>query len=390
MKTDRWLLIAAVAVLLIMGLLFIIGSRAGVKEPTPVVSDPPVSSELPNDPGPANDGGFPSDGSEDGDPQLPGDEIPDGEGDYDSDLPPIPPDDSPEAAVGSGEETNGEYLKVSVDTFKEYVDSSVNMWEFIQRFFSDVIVYKGEGGKYCYEPVDRSLPQSDYDWNNLQEVGLDTREVEYVVDGETVSIKGIDVSRYQGDIDWEKVANDGVKFAFIRLGYRGYSTGKLVIDEKYEYNVSEALKNGIDVGVYFVTQAVSVEEAREEAEFVLDAVKPYDARWPIVLDIEDAGSGNARTSLLTQEERTDFVCAFCERIKEGGKTPMIYANIRWFIERLDISRIAGYDKWFAQYFNRPFFPYAFQVWQYTSSGTVDGIEGPVDLNISFKDYSKGN
>ena len=111
--------------------------------------------------------------------------------------------------------------------------------------------------------------------------------------------------------------------------------------------------------------------------------------WPIVLDLEDAGSDSARTLLLTSTQRTDYVRAFCERIKEAGKKPMLYFNIVWLLEKLDITRLTDYDKWFAQYFNNPFFPYEFQMWQYTSTGRVGGIEGNVDLNISFVDYSKG-
>ena len=107
---------------------------------------------------------------------------------------------------------------------------------------------------------------------------------------------------------------------------------------------------------------------------------------PVVLDIEDAASSTARTADLTQQQRTDHAIAFCETIKEGGYTPMLYCNIRWFIEKLDITRIADYEKWFAQYFRKPFFPYTFRVWQYSSSGAIDGIKGNVDYNISFYDY----
>ena len=361
MRRDRWLLIVAAALVVILLILFAIGSSGAKKaaegEEQWVESD--VSSVVGTTPDTA------------GSDVQPGDT----------------PQTEPEPSATPEDDT--EYVTVTLDEFKTYADTSTNMWEFIQRFFKDVIVYKTEAGKFAYEPIDRSLPQSDYDWSKLKEVGLESREVEYVENGETVSIKGIDVSRYQGDIDWEKVATCGVKFAFIRLGYRGYSTGNIVVDEKFEYNIKEALRNGIEVGVYFVTQATSVEEGIEEAEFVLDTIKPYKVSWPIVLDIEDAGSDNARTVLLTRDERTTYACAFCDRIKDAGKVPMVYTNIRWFIEKLDISRLAAYNKWFAQYFNRPFFPYEFQIWQYTSSGKIDGIEGSVDLNISFVDYSKG-
>ncbi|MBO5518406.1 MAG: glycoside hydrolase family 25 protein [Firmicutes bacterium] len=279
-----------------------------------------------------------------------------------------------------------EVLSYTVGEIQEFGRNDASVWELLQDLLPNLIVYRGAGGVFQYASIDRSLPQSDYDWRNLVEVSENPREVEYVVDGETVSIKGIDVSTYQGEIDWEKVADSGVKYAFIRLGYRGYESGLLVKDDRFEENIRGALQNGVAVGVYFVTQAISVEEAVEEAQFVMENIRPYNVTWPIVLDIEDAASATARTAELSQQARTDHAIAFCETIKESGYTPILYCNIRWFIEKLDITRIADYDKWFAQYFRKPFFPYTFQVWQYSSTGRVDGINGNVDFNISFVDY----
>ena len=279
-----------------------------------------------------------------------------------------------------------EIVSYTVGEIQEFGRNDASVWELLQDLLPNLIVYRGAGGVFQYASIDRSLPQSDYDWSNLVEVSETPREVEYAVDGETVSIKGIDVSTYQGDIDWEKVAASGVKFVFIRLGYRGYESGLLVKDDRFEDNIRGALQNGIAVGVYFVTQAISVEEAVEEAQFVMENIRPYNVTWPIVLDIEDAASATARTAELSQQARTDHAIAFCETVKASGYTPMLYCNIRWFIEKLDITRITDYDKWFAQYFRKPFFPYAFQVWQYSSTGRIDGIEGNVDYNISFVDY----
>ena len=279
-----------------------------------------------------------------------------------------------------------EIVSYTVGEIQEFGRNDASVWELLQDLLPNLIVYRGAGGVFQYASIDRSLPQSDYDWSNLVEVSETPREVEYAVDGETVSIKGIDVSTYQGDIDWEKVAASGVKFVFIRLGYRGYESGLLVKDDRFEDNIRGALQNGIAVGVYFVTQAISVEEAVEEAQFVMENIRPYNVTWPIVLDIEDAASATARTAELSQQARTDHAIAFCETVKESGYMPMLYCNIRWFIEKLDITRITDYDKWFAQYFRKPFFPYAFQVWQYSSTGRIDGIEGNVDYNISFVDY----
>lgn len=297
------------------------------------------------------------------------------------------PDDPADAKPGTGEEERPKII-ISEEELDVYAMQSATIWEFLQRFYEDRIVYKDMDGNYIYEPVNFDLPLSNYDWDKLVTLDKAHKELEYVENGKTVSIKGIDISRYQKTIDWERVAKDGVKYAIIRLGYRGYDKGGLVKDELFDVNVKGALKNEIAAGVYFVTQATTVEEAIEEAEFVLANMRPYKITWPVVLDIEDAASASARTANLTKQDRTDFAIAFCETIKEAGYTPMLYCNIRWFIEELDLSRLTEYDKWFAQYFNRPFFPYAFQMWQYTSSGKVDGISGSVDLNICFKDYGK--
>ncbi len=277
---------------------------------------------------------------------------------------------------------------VTREEIYRYATESNTVWEFAQRFFGDVVVYKDRDGKFVFEPVDPDLPRSDYNWDNLVELGTAHREVAYVQGGKTISIKGIDISRYQKTVDWDKVASDGVEYAIIRLGYRGYDKGGLVLDELYEENIEGALKEGVAVGVYFVTQAISVEEAIEEAEFVLENMRDHDITWPVVLDLEDPASSSARTASLTRDEQTDITVAFCETIREAGYTPMLYCNIRWFMEELDLTRLTEYDKWFAQYFNRPFFPYEYQMWQYTNNGRVEGIAGPVDLNISFVDYGQ--
>ena len=299
-----------------------------------------------------------------------------------------PSPDLQEPSAEPEENTDSEkYVTVSIDQLKRYMNESYGMMEFAQRLFDNFIVYKSSSGQYTYVPVNKDLPQSTYDFNNLVNVGSKkVKEFAYIEDGETRSIKGIDVSAYQGDIDWELVASSGVEYVFVRLGYRGYGTGKLVLDEKFEENARGAAEQGIGVGVYFVTQAVTPEEAKEEAQFVLDTIKDLEITWPVALDMEEAASADARTALLTNEERTDNCIAFCEEIKKAGYRPMLYTHIRWFIEELQLERLTEYDKWFAQYFNRPFFPYEFQIWQYSSTGRIDGIKGDVDYNIRFVDY----
>ncbi len=199
---------------------------------------------------------------------------------------------------------------------------------------------------------------------------------------------GIDVSYYQDEIDWKKVAADGVDFAIIRVGYRGYSEGTLNMDTYFEANVKGALDAGLDVGLYFFSQAVSVEEAVEEAEYLLDAIEGYEINYPVVFDWEPLHYAASRTNVYDGKVVTDCAVAFMERIAEAGYIPMMYYNKTMAYLKLDLERLAGYETWLAQYsVAAPDYIYDFDMWQY-GTAAVDGINGEVDVNISFKDYSE--
>lgn len=269
---------------------------------------------------------------------------------------------------------------------KERMGNGDSVASMLRDYYTeDVVVYAD--GQYNFFPIQDNLKQHDYVYDNFKQ--LEDKQVVYVDDTqEIVSKKGIDVSRYQGDIDWDAVADDGVEYAIIRAGIRGSSEGKLVEDETFEQNIEGALSNGIEAGVYFYTQAVTEAEAIEEAEMVLELIAPYDVTYPVVIDIEEATSASARTADMTKEEYTRNCIAFCETIKEAGYTPMIYGNLKTFMIMLDMEQVEEYEKWFAYYNTPVYFPYEFAIWQYTSEGSVKGIEGDVDLNISMKDLSK--
>lgn len=286
-----------------------------------------------------------------------------------------------EARLQASQETEAEVL----DEIKNMVISEGSAIKMLRYFYpDDVVIY--DANNYYFFPVIDTLKRNTYKAENF--VNTDEGLIEYYEDDALISHKGIDVSRYQETIDWEKVANDGVEYAFIRLGIRGYSEGKISKDDRFEYNIEEALKNDVAVGVYFFTQATSVEEAEEEAQFVLDEIEAYDVTYPVVIDVEALSNDNARTVDLTREERTDYCIAFCNKIKQAGYTPMIYGNLKTFMLMLDIERIEEYDKWFAQYDTQAYFPYEFKVWQYTDEGSVDGIDVNVDINISFENLSQ--
>lgn len=266
-------------------------------------------------------------------------------------------------------------------TMKEMLMSGDGALSMVRYFFPEelVAVY---GNEYSFFPISETLKKNDYLQENFQ-VKADG-EMEYHLNGNKVSKKGIDVSKYQGEIDWNLVRGSNVEYAFLRLGIRGYESGAIVLDETFETNIQGATSAGVGVGVYFFTQAITVEEAIEEADFVLEQIAPYQVTYPVVLDVEDITDELARTKNLTKEERTEIAIAFLERIKEAGYTPMIYGNLKTFLVMLDMEKLEEYSKWFAYYTYPIYFPYAYDYLQYTEKGTVLGIEGEVDLNLSFQ------
>lgn len=232
------------------------------------------------------------------------------------------------------------------------------------------------------------LSRHTYDWDKLK-LDMTTYFMEYKdVEYPTPKI-GIDVSKFQGDIDWEQVSESGIDFAIIRLGYRGYSNGKLMLDIKYKKNMEEAAAAGVKTGVYFFSQAISTEEAEEEAEFVLNALKEYEIDYPVTFDTEKIKFDSFRAEGLSVSELTEITKAFCSKIKESDYQPMIYANAQWLTTQLDLTELSEYDIWYADYDfeehgKAPLYPYEFKMWQYTNKGKIKGIAGDVDMNILFQ------
>lgn len=193
---------------------------------------------------------------------------------------------------------------------------------------------------------------------------------------------GIDVSKWNKTIDWEKVKEAGVEFAIIRCGYRGASTGALVLDPMYEQNIRGAIEADIPVGVYFFTQAVDEVEAVEEASMVIRLIEDYDVDYPVFLDSESAG-GRGRADGLEAEERTRIHKAFLDTVKASGYETGIYGSRNWLNEQVDMEELSDYRTWLAEYAEIPAYDGYYHMWQYTSKGSVDGIETRVDLNLCY-------
>ena len=204
--------------------------------------------------------------------------------------------------------------------------------------------------------------------------------------GALASRMGIDVSSWQGAINWSSVKAAGVEFVFIRAGYRGYSNGRLVKDTYFDQNVRGALAAGLDVGVYFFSQAITVAEAREEAAFVHNIIKNYDITYPVAFDAEYSGSSNrtGRADHLSPTTRTLMVNTFLSEIRNYGYTPMIYTGIYFMRDELQMSLLSNYQLWLARYNSTLGYDGAYKCWQYSSTGRVSGISGNVDMNVWLK------
>ena len=190
-------------------------------------------------------------------------------------------------------------------------------------------------------------------------------------------IKGIDVSRWQGKVDWKKVKASGVEF--VMLGIGRYHNGVRVPDTEFTYNITNALANGIHVGVYLYSEAGDVKTAKKEAQFMLDMIDGYKISYPVAFDIEDDVHRK-----MTTKQRTDITIAFLEEIEKAGYYPMVYASQSWLEYSLDLTRLTRYDKWVARWASSTSFR-PLSMWQYTNKGQIDGITGNVDL-----DYKIGN
>ncbi len=252
-----------------------------------------------------------------------------------------------------------------------------------QKATDQTLTFRDASGKDYRMKIDPSVEKHSYDWSYLSGDG---REKEYSGDKNYRVKKGIDVSAYQGTIDWEKVKADGIDFVFLRLGYRGYAEeGTLNEDEKFEENLKGAKDAGLKVGVYFFSQATTKKEAEEEAAFVKKLLGKTKLDLPVIYDPERISAEEARTDEITGKDFTGFALAFCGKIEKAGYEAGIYSNMYWEAFEFDLAQLEEYPIWYADYEDTPQTPYRFTFWQYSEEGTVDGIDGPVDLDLWFQE-----
>lgn len=229
-----------------------------------------------------------------------------------------------------------------------------------------------DGATYYYDPATHEpVTGNQVIQGNVYEFGADGAL--------NRTARGIDVSKFQGVIDWNAVKADGITFAIIRCGYRGYGTGALVEDATYRRNIQGAINAGLRVGVYFYSQAINEAEAVEEASMVLSLVSGYSLPLGVYYDTEYVAGG--RANAISAAERTACAVAFCETIRNAGYKAGVYSYASWFYNNLNFANISKYNTWIAQYRDTLSFNYKYDIWQYTGSGRVNGISTAVDMNI---------
>ncbi|MBD5494050.1 MAG: hypothetical protein HDR12_06660 [Lachnospiraceae bacterium] len=230
------------------------------------------------------------------------------------------------------------------------------------------------------------LKKSAYDFSNLTETaGLK----KYTEGGKKISQLGVDISKHDGTVNFERLKSDGIDYVMIRLGARGYSTGQISLDDNFVENMDAAVKAELNIGVYFYSQAINQEEAIQEAYFVIQNLEPYRAHinFPVAFYMENITNDKARIDGLSRSDKTLITATFLEAIKAAGYIPMVYGNKEWLIKNVDLTTLQNYDVWLSQDEDTPDYPYLYTMWQYTTTGTVNGITGDASINICFVNYS---
>lgn len=225
--------------------------------------------------------------------------------------------------------------------------------------------------------------------HNYDFVGLVYQEpvMKYYDKGKVASHLGVNLNRNSGDVNFEKLKSAGAEFVMVRMGARGYQNGQITMDDKFATYVQQAREAGLEVGLTFYSQAVTKEEAVEEANVVLSSISANSITYPIVFDMETVSNDTSRIDTLSKMTLTSIADSFCKTIKEAGYSPMIYGNKYWLLRKIDLTKLGSYDIWLSQEEDIPDYPYRFSMWEYTREGLIDGVSGDASLSISFIDYT---
>lgn len=231
------------------------------------------------------------------------------------------------------------------------------------------------------------LTKNTFDFTKMEDkAGLKR----YMENGRKTSYVGVDISKHTGKVYFPSLKAAGVDYVMIRLGSRGYSTGQITLDENFKENIEGAIEAGLDVGIYFYSQAISQDEAVQEANFVVQNLEPYRAhvKYPIAFNMGFVSNDKSRIEGVSREDKTAVTVSFLDAVRAAGYVPMVYGDKEWLLKEVDLAKLQDYDVWLSQEEEIPDYPYRYAMWQYNTDGVLNGIDGGADLNICFVNYSE--
>lgn len=231
------------------------------------------------------------------------------------------------------------------------------------------------------------LTKNTFDFTKMEDkAGLKR----YMENGRKTSYVGVDISKHTGKVNFSSLKAAGVDYVMIRLGSRGYSTGQITLDENFKENIEGAIEAQLDVGIYFYSQAISQDEAVQEANFVAQNLEPYRAhiKYPVAFNMGFVSNDKSRIEGLSREDKTAVSIGFLDAVRASGYVPMVYGDKEWLLKEVDLTKLQDYDVWLSQEEEIPDYPYRYAMWQYNTDGVLNGIDGGADLNICFVSYSE--
>lgn len=241
-----------------------------------------------------------------------------------------------------------------------------------------------EDGTEEWVSINPYLTKNTYDYSGLV---YQYPIMKYYEDSEKVSRVGVSVSADDGDVNFNRLKKAGVDFAMIRIGSRGYGSGNLMADDMFYENVRKATEAGMDIGVTFFSQAITKEEALEEAQRVIEGLQGFTVVYPVVFDMEYIRNDTARVQGLSKDAKTEIAMTFMDAIEQVGYKTMLYGDKEWLIRKVDLSKLIGYDVWLSQEQDTPDYPYKYTMWEYTKNAKIDGMKEPAHLSVCFIDYA---
>lgn len=282
-----------------------------------------------------------------------------------------------------------EYQTDSEDTTKDTDEdgeenTNPSQEENMEEYEKTHVLVTCADGTQEWLPISTYLDRNTYDADSFI---TDTDFYSYSIDGEIKSYLGISVDKQQGIIDYNKVKKTGIDFVMVKLGQRGYQTGTLSLDEYFSRNMLGASNAGLYIGVIFESQAVTIEEAEEEADMVIQYLADYTISYPVVFHMKYAEDDIARADSIGKFTRSEIARTFLDKIKNEGYIPMLYGDKEWLLKKYEVSILEEYDIWLEEYDDVPDYPYLYAIWGYNNSVSINGVSKSTGICLSFRDFS---